>query len=106
MSFDTMCQSMAAAHFRSFGKVARYFPPSGDPIDTQAIFDEEYRDARDPRDLTAGRLGQVVDRRPNVELPKEVVGQNRGGKVLIGERIWALDAPISDDGYSVRFFVK
>lgn len=98
MSFIERDALIAADVFRQFGAPAVFTPFGGAPVNTTAIVDRET--------VLQGELGQVVDPRPSIDLPKAAVGASKAGKVVVDGKTWALDQLISDDGHVVRFFVK
>lgn len=89
---------MATAAFARFGEPCVFTTVEGELVPTSAILDRETR--------VQGELGQVIDPRPSVQLPRTAIGAAKSGTVRIGDRTWSLDRLIEDDGSIARFFVK
>lgn len=98
MAFAVLAARLSAVCFEQLGDEAMWVTGSNDPVITRAALDRET--------VVVGDLGQAIDTRPSVRLPKAVVGNAKTGRVTVEGRIWTLDSLISDDGYVVRFFVK
>jgi hypothetical protein len=98
VSFIDAANRMNSAIYQALGEPMTFQPTGGSAVETMGLFDMET--------LLRSELGQVVDPRPSVELPKSVVGTTRSGTITVAGKVWSLDRLISDDGYNVRFFVK